>query len=248
MSELLNRLAPVVDKTIESLSATKFRIDPIGGERFSKQTSIVSSAYKRHGQILEIAIRERLSECQYFTVWHDPEFKVSDIADRAIQGRNTDIPESPLIELPYGDPGRRIQIDAFVYDKRIKSLRSYEIKRGNGHFDAGKKRSLLRDTLCTQALLRSYGESRGLSSSIVEARVVCYFGIRALPEPLCLIGPEMDDHFVFPIYQQVERVNRYFKDRLYDLLNSVAEHSDLDAGQLCEACPLVGARDATRPN
>lgn len=237
MSDLLDRLIPVVDKTFGALAKTKFRVDPIGGERYSRQTSIISSAYKRHGQILEKAIRERLSESQYFTVWHDAEFSVSNIADRAIQGRNSDIPDSPLIELPYGDPGRKIQIDAFVFDSRINSLRSYEIKRGNGHFDAGKKRSLLRDTLCTQALLRSYGERRGHWPSIVEAKVICYFGIKALPDPLRTTGDDLDDHFVFPVYAQVERVNTYFKEQLYALLQSVGADAEANASELCPDCP-----------
>ena len=227
----------MVDSTIASLARAKFRIDPIGGEKYSRQTSIVSSAYKRHGQILEIALRHRLSQSKYFEVWHEPIFKVSDISDRAIRGRNEDIPDGSLIELPYGDAGRTLQVDAFVYDKRISSLRSYEIKRGNGDFDAGKKRSLLRDILCTQSLLRSYGVSRGYNSSIVEARVICYFGVRALPNPLCLVGDELDDHFVFPIKSQVERVNLYFRERLHALLETIEEASTEQVVQFCVDCP-----------
>lgn len=231
---LLDRLKPVVDKTIEALGKTKFRLDPIGGARFPRQTSIISSAYKRHGQILELAIRERLSDCSYFDVWHEPAFKVSDIADRAIQGRNSDIPDGTLIELPYGDAGREIQVDVLMYDRRVGTIRSYEIKRGNGHFDAGKKRSLLRDLLCTQALLKSYSTSKSLSCSIAEARVICYYGVRALPEPLSLIGPELDDHFVFAVHKQVEAVNEYFRDRLYALLET-----GTGAPYPCESCPFT---------
>lgn len=237
-AELLERLKPVVDQTIHSLAKTKFRIDPIGGERYSRQTSIISSAYKRHGQILEQSIRERLSDSPYFQVWHEPKFKVSDIADRAIRGRNADIPDGSLIELPYGEPGRTIQIDAFVFDKRIQSLRSYEIKRGNGHFDAGKKRSLLRDTLCTQSLLRSYGKHRGHEGSVCESRVICYFGIRALPAPLSLTGEELDDHFVFSVSKHVNEVNDYFKYKLSALIEAIGGDQQLDFDGLCEKCPL----------
>ncbi len=113
--DLLDRVRPLVDETIASLAQTSFRIDPIGGEQYSKQTSVISSAYKRHGQILEVSIRERLKDSQYFEVWHEPTFRVSDIADRAIRGRNSDIPDGSLIELPYGDPGRTIQVDLFVF-------------------------------------------------------------------------------------------------------------------------------------
>lgn len=237
LQDTLDAMRPTVDTTIASLGRARFRVDPIGGENYSRQTSIVSSAYKRHGQILEAAIRHRLSQSQYFEVWHEPLFRVSDISDRAIRGRNADIAVGSLIELPYGESGRTLQVDAFVYDRRISSLRSYEIKRGNGDFDAGKKRSLLRDVLCTQSLLRGYGAARGLKSSIVEARVICYFGVRALPDPLCLIGSELDDHFVFPVQAHVERVNAYFQERLYLLLQMVAETGTTLGFHYCAECP-----------
>lgn len=235
-ADTLDAMRPIVDATIASLGKARFRVDPIGGEKYSRQTSIISSAYKRHGQILETSIRHRLSQCGYFQVWHEPLFRVSDISDRAIRGRNVDIPDGSLIELPYGDAGRTLQVDAFVFDKRISSLRAYEIKRGNGDFDAGKKRSLLRDVLCTQSLLRSYGSSRGLTSSIVEARVICYFGVRALPNPLCIVGTELDDHFVFPVQAHVERVNAYFQESLYALLEAIAEASE-PPRLFCADCP-----------
>ncbi|QPH53812.1 hypothetical protein [Pontivivens ytuae] len=236
----LDKLRPVVDDTISASARARFRTDPIGGERYSRQTSIISSAYKRHGQILERALRERLSESEYFTVWHEPEFRVSDIADRAINGRNSDIPDGGLIELPYGDPARTIQVDSFVYDSRIKSLRAYEIKRGNGHFDAGKKRSILRDVLCTQSLLRSYGSATGLDISIAEARVICYFGVRALPPPLSLVAEDLDDHFVFSVKSHVERVNQYFQEQLYMLLEGINSQTQLDFDGLCATCPIKG--------
>lgn len=238
--DTLDALKPTVDSTIAALAKSAFRLDPVGGERYSRQTSIVSSSYKRHGQILERAIRQRLSESKYFTVWHEPTFRVSEISDRAIRGRNKDIPEGGLIELPYSDPGRIIQVDALVFDARVKTLRSYEIKRGNGHFDAGKKRSLLRDVLCTQSLLRSYGSQRGFTASICEAMVICYFGVRALPQSLCLVADDLDDHFVFPVKKDVERVNQYFQEQLHMLLESIANEQALDFDGLCQTCPLKG--------
>jgi len=58
----MERVTPVVDDTIAALSHVKFVEDPIAGTRYSRATSIVSSAYKRHGRILEIALRESLRD------------------------------------------------------------------------------------------------------------------------------------------------------------------------------------------
>ena len=239
VSSLVDRLRPFVDETIASLAKTAFRVDPVGGERYSKATSIVSAAYKRHGRILEEAIRTRLGDCDYFTVWHEPTFFVSTVADQALTGRNADIANSLPIELPYLDHGRTIQIDAIVFDKRIGSVRGYEIKRANGDFDAGKKRSILKDLLALQSLLKSYAARLGHSPSMAEARLIAYYGIKPLPAPLSITGTEMDDHFVFPVFKYVEEVNVYFQERLYDLLRREAGiELEIDKATLCDRCPL----------
>ena len=142
------------------------------------------------------------------------------------------------MDLPYDGTGRKLQIDVILFDKRIDSLRSYEVKRGNGEFDAGKTRSILTDILCTGALLRSYGEKKGFKASIVEARLISYYGVRALPDPLNIFGLDLDDHFVFSVYEPVERVNEYFRDRVYQLLDEVTGLTELEKASLCDACPL----------
>jgi hypothetical protein len=58
----MERVAPVVDDTIRLLAKVKFVEDPIAGVRYSRATSIISSAYKRHGRILEFALRESLRD------------------------------------------------------------------------------------------------------------------------------------------------------------------------------------------
>lgn len=236
---LLDRLRPLVDDTIASLSRTAFRVDPIGGEQYSKATSIVSAAYKRHGRILEEAIRARLADCEYFTVWHEPEFAISTTADHAISGRNADIGDSLPIELPYLPGGRIVQVDAIVFDRRVGTVRAYEIKRANGDFDAGKKRSILKDLLAVQALIKSYSSKRGINSNLGEARLIAFYGIKPLPAPLSISGTELDDHFVFSVHKHVETVNAYFRERLHQLLKrETGLEGDHDIEQLCDRCPM----------
>jgi hypothetical protein len=71
MTEFMERVAPVVDATIAALAETSFTEDPIAGVKYSRATSIVSSAYKRHGKILETAIREGLRDSNRHRVWSE---------------------------------------------------------------------------------------------------------------------------------------------------------------------------------
>lgn len=213
----MERLRPLVDDTIEKLAATTFREDPIGGRKYSRATSIMSSAYKRHGQILESAIVERLRECARLDVWHEDAFKLS--PDSLTQLRIHDKIEACLQQaLPYGEAEREVPIDMVVFDQASQTLRSYNVKRGNGAYDAGKRRIILGELLRINMLLMDYGRQLDLTLRLAEAKIIFYYGLRSIPEPLSLIGDDLDEHFDFEVVAAVESVNSYFKRKLHALI------------------------------
>ena len=184
----LDRVKPVVDQTIAALSRTSFVVDPVAGQKYSRLTSIISSAYKRHGKIIETAVFESLKDSNRHKVWREDVFRVSRAADQIV-GQQEDAAFFSTT-LPYGDRIRTLQVDLMVFDHAENALRAYEIKRGNGHFDAGKIRSIKRDLVCTQMLLKSYGEAFNLIPQKAEAKIIFYYGVRSLPRPYSLIGSE----------------------------------------------------------
>jgi hypothetical protein len=218
MPTLVELLEPVIDATIQRLNDTVFVPDPIAGPHFSRIVSVMSSAYKRHGYIIERAILEHLKTRAELTVWTDPEFHVPPNAD-LIAGGALANPQSIIgNELSYRPGDRTLQVDMLVYDNEARSLRAYEIKRGFGYHDAGKRRSMLRDALCLQALLKSYGQSRGLEPALVSSHLIFYYDKLSVPPPFGLKGSELDEHFGFPIKDAVETVNDRFKERLFSIL------------------------------
>ena len=218
MSVCFDRVKPLVDETVRRLAIKAFRDDPIAGTRYARATSIVSSAYKRHGKILEAAIFERLRDNNRLSVWSDPTFAVSAAADAPVHtSSRTDCFKS---QLPYGEAKRKLQVDIVVYDTLHRSLRTYEVKRGNGEHDAGKVRSILRDLICTHVLLKSYGIDRGHDVDHSEAKIIYYYGVRSVSAPISLVREELDEHFEYPVVEAVEQVNTYFRDRLHELLES----------------------------
>ena len=77
---------------------------------------------------------------------------------------------------------RTIQVDMVAFDSADQTIRAYEVKRGNGQFDAGKIRSIKRDLLCVQVLLKSYGKELGkLNPLAAESRIIFYYGVRSIP-------------------------------------------------------------------
>jgi hypothetical protein len=218
VSVCFDRVKPLVDETVRRLALKAFRSDPIAGSRYARATSIVSSAYKRHGKILEAAIFERLRDNNRLDVWTDPTYAVSAAADALVHSSTR--ADCFRSQLPYGEAKRTLQVDIVVYDNVNRSLRTYEVKRGNGDHDAGKVRSIMRDLICTHVLLKSYGQTRGHDVDHAEAKIIYYYGVRSVPAPISLIRDELDEHFEYPVVEAVEQVNTYFRDRLHEVLEA----------------------------
>jgi len=214
----MERVSPVVDETIRALSKKKFIEDPVAGAGYSRSTSIVSSAYKRHGRILETALRESLRESNRHTVWQEDAFRVSRAADALVGSQTEDACRQSA--LPYGDAIRTVQVDMVAYDSADQTVRAYEVKRGNGQFDAGKIRSIKRDLMCVQVLLKSYGETAHVNPIAAESRIIFYYGMRSIPRPWSLVKSELDEHFGFPVVERIEEANEYFRTRLHELLET----------------------------
>jgi len=77
----MERAAPVVDATIAALARKRFIEDPVAGAKYSRATSIISSAYKRHGKILETKIRKGLRDGNRHRVWSEDNFRISTAAN-----------------------------------------------------------------------------------------------------------------------------------------------------------------------
>jgi hypothetical protein len=63
-----------------------------------------------------------------------------------------------------------------------------------GPHDPGKRRSMLRDTLAVQVLLKSYGKQRGLDVKEAFSHIIFYYGQCLIPKPFAVTGIELDEH------------------------------------------------------
>ena len=115
--------------------------------------------------------------------------------------------------MSYCPGGRTLQVDAVVYHNETRTLRAYEIKRGFGNHDSQKKGAIMRNALCVQLLLRSYGQSKDLDAASVSSHVIFYYGKLSVRPPIGIKGSELDEHFGFPCREAVERVNERFGER-----------------------------------
>src|ERR1044072_2803232 len=112
MGAVLDLLKPEIEKTVTGLDLKNFDPDPIAGPHFSKITSVMSSAYKRHGYILERAILESRRLCPYFEVWSDPTFQVPSAVEHIVDGSIAEQTKLIGTDYPYSNGQRTLQVDA----------------------------------------------------------------------------------------------------------------------------------------
>lgn len=217
---VMRALRPVVDGTVDRLRDRAFDCDPLMGRELSRITSVVSSAYKRHGHILEAAIKHVLGEHSRFEVWSDPKLPISQAAESLATSYMSDPGSALKASIKHELKGHRtLQVDMLVFDKKRKTVSSYEIKRGAGTHDAGKRRSMIRDLLCTQVVLKSYAENRlGMSCKSAHSYIIVYYGAETLGEPFTLSRDDLDSHFGISVTSEVEKVNRYYRKQIEALL------------------------------
>lgn len=165
-----------------------------------------------------MALRESLRESNRHKVWHDGAFRVSREADALASTQELDACRQSA--LPYGQSARKLQVDMVAFDNADQSIRAYEIKRGNGQFDAGKIRSITRDLKCIQVLLKKLRRILQAQGNNRQSKIIFYYGVRSIPRPWSLVKDELDEHFGFPVVERIEQANEYFRTRLHTLLNA----------------------------
>src|SRR4029450_12383563 len=191
MGLVLDLLKPEIEKTINGLDLRNFEPDPIAGPHFSKITSVMSSAYKRHGYILERAILETLRLCPHFEVWNDPAFHVPSAVEHIVDGSIAEPIKLIGTDYPYSEGQRTLQVDAVVFNKNTGTLGAYEVKRGAGLHDSGKRRSMLKDALSIQALLKHSRKQGGYDPKSAFSSFIFFSGKCSLPKPFAITGVEL---------------------------------------------------------
>ncbi len=93
---------------------------------------------------------------------------------------------------------RMSRVDILVHDDEGGTLTSYNVKRGNGSYDLGKRRLIQEDLLRTHMLLKDYGCKAGIVPTATHAHIVFYYDLLSLQPPLAIPGSKLDEHFGFP--------------------------------------------------
>lgn len=247
--EFMERMRLRIDRSIQDLEKnirTEFKGDPIVDRESALIAYIVGSLQKRHGNLIDIGIKESLRESNRHQFFSENKFEVSREVVGVVkswlgfqkkmssQTRDANFMQAGMkafqTTMSYGDAetAETIQVDGIVDHSDLLIIRGYEIKRANSWNDAGKVKQIMFNLLCVQVLLKSYAEKKlDLNPNKAESRIIFYYGNRTIPSPWSLVQKELNDHFGYSISDQIEWVNSYFREQACALL---AKHRGLTNG------------------
>ena len=232
MSELNTKVKTFCDKKVEKLFSDNYwnklqekkrkkgNLDELYNETDARTKYILHTATIDHGHLVEeLYLKSIETLCKDLIVWEDKKFKISKHASNISNDQDNKNIES--YNLDYGEAfiksGKKVtnQIDVFTFNKKNKTLCSYEIKRGGGHHDRQKKDKLLADILATLILMKSYGKKvKNLDVLSAKSFVISHMNqdlVHPTWKKIQIYGRDIDKHFNAPVSEQIELGLDYFK-------------------------------------
>jgi hypothetical protein len=208
------RLASLWQAAILNIADRRFEPDWLLTSEQTRQTGIINAALRKHGELIEHAIREALQDRPDLAAWEEKHFRLSH-GDTNYHKAVT-VEGASLASLPYNDGDashRSTQVDLIVFNRTTGVIRAYEIKRH--HEDPASAHNLQ----IVGSLLKSYAETvKGVTVSAVEAWTISYYGEPSKSARRRITRDELDDHFGSPIRANVERMTADYRAALQSLL------------------------------
>jgi hypothetical protein len=190
-------MAKEIRRTVAGIARKKFQRDPLVVPDASLATSKISSAYKRHGLILEKALLTALNTRGDVQAW------------------------TAKIRVPIRT--RPIQVDLITFHTTTRTVTAYEIKRGFGNHDTEARFAIEQRLTAILGVLQAHAVSRHLSPAVEGVAAVGYYGQlgpRIGPHRV-IAAAGFPSEFGPATAAFVEAVNDYFR---HCLLRQTAPH------------------------
>jgi len=195
--------------------AGDFPADPIIGTELSRAMSCIGSVVKRHGKLIEMAIAGALVASDRFIVVPNAELPLTKGAAQLLDAKNSDLNLSKIKLSVDSEADGIVNVDLVVVDPEASWAGVYEIKRGNGVTEHGKRRPILRKLKAGRLVLASYVRQLGYGHvETVTSAVIDYCGASGFDPNFTLTRDQLDEHFGVPVVATVDAVTAAAREAL----------------------------------
>ena len=231
--------------------AGNFPIDPIIGPELSEAISIIGSAVKRHGGLIESAIAGALIASDRFLVFNNVSVPVTKGASQLLTARNSDKDLARIKLAADSEAEGIVTFDLLAVDPENGWAGAYEIKRGNGATEPGKRRRTMHALRAGKLVLPSYVKLLGYGPvDTVTTMVIDYYGGSGFDPHFTLTREDLDEHFGVPVVKTVDAVTEALREELQAALPRLFSPfldklPEPDAGEAAQAGRRSTAASAT---
>ena len=182
-----------------------FSVDPIVGPALSRCFSVIGSLIQRHGLLIQRTLADALLASGRFDVLFNVQIPLTETARDLLVSRNA---PGSLAKINLQSDSRAIRmvtLDLLVIDLEARWAGVYDVKRGNGASDNGKRRKLERDLHGVRLVLADHLVKLGYEGiDDVTVGIIDYYGLSTFSREIKILGCELDEHFGVPVMNHVE--------------------------------------------
>jgi hypothetical protein len=195
--------------------AGDFPIDPVIGKDLSRALSCIGSVVKRHGGLIEMGIAGALTNSDRFIVLPNVSLPLTKAALQLLDGKNSDETLAKIRLSADSEADGMVNLDLCVVDPKAYWAGIYEIKRGNGATEHGKRRPIMRKLRAVRPVLASYVHQLGYGPiETITSAVIDYFGSSGFDPAFTITRNQLDEHFGVPVVATVDAMTAAVRDAL----------------------------------
>jgi hypothetical protein len=199
--------------------AGDFPEDPVIGPDLSRAMSTLGSVVKRHGGLIELGIAGALVASDRYLVLTNVTLPVTKAAAQLLDAKNSEQALAKIKLSADSEAEGIVNVDLVVVDPDARWAGAYEIKRGNGATEHGKRRPIMRKLSAARLVLASYVRQAGYGTmEMVTSGVIDYYGASGFAPDFTLSRDQLDAHFGVPVVATVEAMTAALHEALQDAL------------------------------
>jgi hypothetical protein len=196
--------------------AGDFPVDPIVGPELSRAISCIGSVVKRHGGLIEMGIAGALMASDRFIVITNVALPLTKGAAQLLDAKNSDEDLSKIRLSADSEADGIVNVDLVVVDPEAAWAGVYEIKRGNGATEHGKRRPIVRKLRAARLVLASYVRQLGHGPiETATSAVIDYCGASGFDPDFTLTRDQLDAHFGVPVAATVDAMTTAVRETLH---------------------------------
>ena len=204
--------------------ASDFPIDPLIGKELSHALSCIGSVVKRHGGLIEMGIAGALVASDRFIVLPKVTLPLTKAALQLVDGKNSDENLAKIRLSADSEADGMVNLDLCLVDPEARCAGVYEIKRGNGVTEHGKRRPIMRKLRAVRPVLASYVHQLGYGPiETVTSAVIDYYGGSGFDPDFAITRNNLDEHFGVPVVATVDAMTAAVRDALEAALPALFE-------------------------